>query len=104
MSRAKLASTHARLSAGASTTSVPAFSSRAVSGSSQSCQVVSPAARRISLRMRRQACGRSSSGTGARKGLLEAEVVGLTGREGASRRPGAANIAKLLRPEHGFGW
>ena len=97
-SRAKLVSIQARLSAGASTTSVPPSSLLASSGSSQSCHVESLTARRISARMRRQACGRSASGTSARKSLLRREVGGRTMRRGASRRPGSANIAEARGP------
>ena len=94
--------THGRMLSGASTTSVPSWSDRGVSGSSQMCQVDSPTAWRISSWMRRQACGRSTSDTGARKGLLLAE---RSGESGANRGPtgrAAANIATGRRPGTGL--
>jgi hypothetical protein len=71
ISRAKLASTQARLSAGASMTRVLDSNRVASNGSSQRCQVESLTARRISALMRRQACAGSTSGTSARKSLLQ---------------------------------
>jgi hypothetical protein len=99
--RAKLASTHARLSAGASITSVRSSNRVAASGSSHRCHVESLTARRISARMRRQACGNSTSGTSARKSLPRRGTWVGRWTRGASRRPGRANIAKLGRPGRG---